>query len=180
VTGVLELLAGFVEQITAWLPRPFLVNVTERGVRFRRGQDPTVVDPGLRCKVPISSTVEVVSLLRDTSEFPPVTLTTKDGITVALGIVIVWAIDDPLKAVTTTDDLVAMVGDVGESLLPEIVLAMTWEEVLAAAANRNGREWSLNRRLAADAQRLLDEYGVRVISARVNSLARARVLRLIQ
>lgn len=178
---LLQLIAQFLEGITSWLPRPYLVNVTERVVRFRTGKAPRLVSPGFRWYTPLFSTIERYSLLKDAVEFQPVVLPTRDGKPVAVGFVIVWHIgpDDVVKAATTTDDLVAMIGEIGESLLPGLVLGYTFEELLERV--RGGRNLrTVNDALAAEAQDLLEPYGVTVYSARVNFLAPARVFRLLQ
>jgi hypothetical protein len=180
IVEFLELIAKFFEHLTAWLPRPFLVNVTERGVRFRRGQEAKLVKPGLRAKVPLSSTVEVFSLLKDATRFEPTTLMTKGDKEVSIGWTCIWAVEDPILAATTTDDLTAMVEEVGESILPPVVMNYTVEELRDAVANVNGREWSVNRRLTTEAQKVLTDYGVRVHQARVNFIARTRVFKLLQ
>ena len=176
---LLQLLAQFLQGITSWLPRPYLVNVTERSVRFRRGTEAQLVEPGFHVNVPLFSTIENFSLLKDAVEFEPVVLPTKDGKTVAVGFVIVWHIKakDVVKAATTTDNLVAMIGEIGESLLPALILANTYEELLDRV--RGGRNLkTVNQTLTEDAQSLLEEFGVTVDSARINfGPVQTRVLR---
>ncbi len=166
---LLQLLAQFLQGITSWLPRPYLVNVTQRSVRFRRGTEAALVEPGFHVNVPLFSTIEDFSLLKDATEFEPVVLPTKDGKTVAIGFVIVWHIDEDnvVRAATSTDDLVGMIGEVGESLLPPLVLMHTYDEILDRV--RGGRNLkTVNESLMEDAQDLLREFGVTVDTARIN------------
>ena len=40
-------LGQLISYLSSWIPRPFLVNVTQRAVRFRRGNEPALLEPGL-------------------------------------------------------------------------------------------------------------------------------------
>lgn len=178
--NLLDAIARLFEYITSWLPRPFLINVTQRGVRFRMGKPPILLEPGFHIKVPLVSTVEEFSLLKDATEFEPIVLPTKDGKPVAIGFVIIWHIDpeNVIKAATTTDSLTAMVGEIGESLLPPLVMQYDWETLLARIRG-GGNLKTIDEFLTADAQAMLEEYGVTVDRARINFLSPARVLKLI-
>jgi len=178
---LLQFFANLLQGFTSWFPRPYLVNVTERAVLFRRGQPPILKDPGFHWNTPLFSTYERYSLLRDPVKFPAATLPTKDGKAIAIGFVIVWHIEpeDVVKAATTADDLEAMIGEIGESLLPPLVLQHTFEELLERVQGSRGMK-TVNATLTEDAQNLLEEYGVTIDSARVNFLAPTRVLRLLQ
>ena len=174
------LLADFLRGITAWFPRPYLVNVTERAVRFRRGEQPVLAEPGFHWYTPLFSDVETFSVLKDASEFEPVVLPTRDGKSTAVGFVIVWHIEpgDVIKAATTTGDLEAMVGEIGESLLPPIVADHSFDEFLARLRGDRGMK-TIDAKLTDDANALLTQYGVTVDSARINFISPARTFRLI-
>lgn len=179
--AIFGVLGEFVRLLLSWLPRPYLVNVTERGVLFRRGRPPILKAPGFRWHTPLFSTVERYSILKDASAFEPAVLPTKEGKPVAVGFVIVWHIDpcNVVTAATTTDDLDEMVGEIGESLLPPLVLGFSFDELLERVRGARGMT-TVNASLKNDAQELLEPYGVTVDSARVNFLAPVRVLRLLQ
>jgi len=166
--------------LTAWFPRPFLVNVTQRAVRFRRGLEPVLVEPGFRFYTPLFTSIELYSTLKDAVEFDPVVLPTKDGKSMAVGFVIIWHLEpeDVITAATTTDSLVDIIGEMGESLLPAILLAHTAEELAARIRGDKGRK-TINAQLMTEAQDLLEPYGITVDSARVNTLAPARVFKVI-
>ena len=83
-----ELLANLLQGLFAWLPRPYLVNVTERAVLFRRGQEPILKNPGFRWHTPLFSDYELFSILKDATEFEPVVLPTRDSRALAVGFVI--------------------------------------------------------------------------------------------
>jgi len=124
------------------------------------------------------SSYERISILKDATEFEPVVLPTEDGKTIAIGFVIVWHIrpDNVIRSVTTSDDITAMVGEVGESLLPPLVMQYSFSELQKRI--RGGRNLiTVNDSLTQSAQDMLEEYGVTVDRARINFLAPARVLK---
>jgi regulator of protease activity HflC (stomatin/prohibitin superfamily) len=177
---LLQFFANLLQGVTSWFPRPYLVNVTERCVLFRRGRPPILKGPGFRWYTPLFSSIEVFSILKDATEFEPVVLPTRDGKTVSVGFVIVWhlAPEDVITAATTTDDLETMVGEIGESLLPPLVLGHTYEELATRIRGDRGAT-TINEKLSEEAQALLDEFGITVDSARINTLAPARVFKII-
>lgn len=177
---LLQFFANLLQGLTSWFPRPYLVNVTERAVLFRRGRDPILKPPGFRWYTPLFSSVETFSILKDATEFEPVVLPTRDGKALAVGFVVIWHLEatDVITASTTVDSLEAMIGEIGESLLPPLVLAHTYEELAARIRGDRGMV-TVNRKLTEDAQALLDEYGITVDSARINTLAPARIFKIV-
>lgn len=171
--------SDFVYWAASWLPRPAQVDVTEGAVLFTRGQEPKVCKHGLVWWVPALQRLEQYSVLQDAYEFRPVFLVTKDGKAVAVGFSLLWSIEDILLACTTCDDFQSIVKEMGESLLPELVVGHTYEELLSSL-RPEGRAWSFNRQLTSSAQALLKPYGLRVHSARINNVAPCRVVRVIQ
>lgn len=167
-----------VRNLASWIPRPELIDVTRGAVIFTRARQPKVVGPGLVWHVPAVQRLEHYSTLADAYEFRPCTLTTKDGVCVALGFALVWSIEDILLACTTCDDFHRIIKEMGESILPELVIGHTWDELLASLGPE-AVGWSFNRKLKSAAGSLLKTYGMRVHSARVNNVARCRVLRVI-
>jgi hypothetical protein len=120
--------------------------------------------------------------MRGANEFAPVVLPTNDNKTIAIGFVLVWHIEpnDVITAATTTDDLECMAGEVGESLLPPLVMANSWSELFARVSSTGPRRLkTVNASLLEDAQKLLSPYGITVDTARVNFLAPTRVFNLL-
>jgi regulator of protease activity HflC (stomatin/prohibitin superfamily) len=186
---LLQLFANFLQGITSWFPRPFLINVRERGVLFRRGLDPILLNPGLHWHTPLFSSYERFSIMKGANEFPAVVLPTSDDKSVAIGFVLVWHIEakDVITAATSTEDLEAMAGEVGESLLPPLVMSNTWDTLFARVRGGDAASTSIgksrlktaNASLTEDAQALLEPYGITVDSARVNFLAKSRVFNIL-
>lgn len=171
----------FVHYMASWAPRPSLIDATEAAVLFTRGKPGHKVGPGLVWWVPAFQKLEQYSALQDAYEFRPCVLTTKDGVSVALGFALIWSIEDILLACTTCDSFAEIVREMGESILPEIVVGHTWDELLAALANSDEHKgWSLNRQLKSASVGMLKPYGLRVHQCRINNIAKCRVVRVIQ
>jgi hypothetical protein len=161
---LVQFITNLLQGLTSWLPRVLLVNVTERGVKFVRGKDPVLLTPGMYWYLPLTTTVGTYSILRDATEFEPVVVPDKDG--------------KPIEAATTTDDLTAMVGEIGESLLPPIILQYTFKQLMDRI--RGGRNMkTISDMLTEEATSLLSEYGITVDRCRINFVAPARVYKVI-
>ena len=177
---LVQFITNLLQGLTSWLPRVLLVNVTERGVKFVRGKDPVLLTPGMYWYLPLTTTVGTYSVLRDATEFEPVVVPDKDGKPIAVGFAVIWhlAPDDVIKAATTTDDLTAMVGEIGESLLPPIILQYTFNQLMDRI--RGGRNMkTISDMLTEEATSLLSEYGITVDRCRINFVAPARVYKVI-
>jgi regulator of protease activity HflC (stomatin/prohibitin superfamily) len=156
------------------------VNVNERAVKFVRGKDPIFLEPGLHWWLPLTTTCEKFSVLKDATEFEPVVVPDRNGKPIAIGFAVIWhiAAEDTIKAATTTDDHTAMVGEIGESLLPPLVLRYSFDE-LRARIRGGGNMKTINDMLTEEARGLLSEYGITVDRCRINFVSPARVLKLI-
>ena len=156
------------------------MSVTQRGVKFIRGKEPIFLEPGLHWWLPLTTTIEVQSILKDATEFEPVVVPDKDGKPIAIGFAVIWhiAAKDTIKALTTTDDHTAMVGEVGESLLPPLVLQYSFSELCDRI--RGGRNMkTINDMLTEEARIVLSEYGITVDRCRINFVAPTRVFKVI-
>jgi regulator of protease activity HflC (stomatin/prohibitin superfamily) len=177
---LVQFITSVLQGLTSWLPRILLVNVTERAVKFVRGKEPIFLEPGLHWWLPLTTTCEKFSILRDATEFEPVVVPDRDGKPIAIGFAVIWHIapEDTVKAATTTDDHMAMVGEVGESLLPPLVLQYSFSELMDRI--RGGRNMkTINDMLTEEAKGLLSEYGITVDRCRINFTAPARVFKVI-
>lgn len=168
--GLFDLIAQGIHYLTAWLPRPLLIVRTQRAVVWFLWFKPRVLY-GLIGIIPLLEEHEVYDLRWDAEQFAPQTLWTKDAKDVALGLVVVWRVKDPLKAAESVNDLADMVEEVSESVLPELVAGFTLEELQRKVAGGEGREWSFNQHLTTRAGKLLERYGLEVDYARVNFTA---------
>ncbi len=174
--SLLGLIGKFLEYVTSWLPRPVLIAITQRGVRFRLGYPAKIMKPGLHLQVPLFSSVKIYEIVLCATEFEPCVLMTKDLKPILVGFVLFYWIEDPILAATTVDDIVQTIGEIGESFLPKTVMEHTLEELRDAMVGRS----PLLTMLTNEAKKVLKEYGVGVKYVRINNLSPCRAFKLSQ
>lgn len=178
--AIFAIVGEILKAAVSWLPRPLYVPRFEAVVRWTLGRNPRVFSGCVLWHVPLLQEYERIDLRADATEFPPVVLWTKNGEEVALGMVIVWRVGDPLRCAEQVNGLGYLVAKVGESVLPELVGSFTLEELRRKAAGGEGREWGVNAHLERKLAAAFAEYGITVDRARVNfTSSRVRAFKLI-
>lgn len=176
---LLDLIAKFLEYLVVWVPRPVLVPKFEALVRWTLARDPRVLR-GFVWYVPLIHTVERIDQRAQATEFEPKVLWTRDGREVAIGMAVVWRVDEPVVCAERVDGLGLLVSKLGESVLPEVVAALTLEELKRKAAGGEGREWGINAHLERRLATVFEEYGIVIDKARVNfTSGEVRTIKLI-
>jgi regulator of protease activity HflC (stomatin/prohibitin superfamily) len=165
--GVLDLLAAALQYLVAWVPRPLLVPQTKAVVRWTLGRDPVLVE-SWGVQVPLIHTIERIDKRVDATEFEPKNLWTLDGAVVAVGMVIVWHVGDPIRCCRTVNGLNELVSRLGESVLPEFVGTFPLADFKGRCAGGKGREWGANALLRTRLSARFDEYGIAIDDAFVN------------
>jgi regulator of protease activity HflC (stomatin/prohibitin superfamily) len=179
VTSLFDLLSRLLEGLFAWLPRPVLVAKTSALVRWTLARDP-VLKQGLVWVVPLIHSTETVDLRTDAYTFEPQVLWTKDGREAAIGMVVLWRVDDPLKLCELVNQLAAFVSKTAESVLPPIVGEFDLEVLKRKAAGGAPGEWAFDTHLRVALNKVFNPYGIEIESARLNYTSdRVRTLKLI-
>lgn len=177
--SLLELLAHFLEQLFCWLPRPLYCPKYEAIVMWTGKRDPTVKQ-GLMLYIPLFQDHERIDLREFPTEFEPKVLWTKDGKEVAVGMVVLWHVLDPLHCGERMAEVNNLVSKIGESILPELVGRFTLDEFKRKAAGGEGREWAFDQHLKTALNQLLEYYGIIADKARLNFTSdRVRTFKLI-
>jgi regulator of protease activity HflC (stomatin/prohibitin superfamily) len=177
--SVFDLIAKLLEAAFAWLPRPVLVPRIESMVRWTLSRPPTL-QAGLVWIIPLIHHYEIVDLRSYCYEFEPKVLWTRDGKEVAVGMAVLWRVDDPVKFGSSLDDPVQIVNRLGESVLPELVGGFTLDELKRKAAGGSGREWAFDTHLRKALGTAFEPYGIVVEMARLNFTSdKVRTLKLI-
>jgi regulator of protease activity HflC (stomatin/prohibitin superfamily) len=181
-----------VESAFAWLnaifnyfgqfvPKFYHVKWTERAVRYRRGNFPTEVGPGVRWYFPLTSHVEKAEVVWSVQEFKPTTLTTRDNHTMSVGYTMMYRVTDIVTTHTSTDNFLNSLGELAELPLADIWHSHQRDELREMAALKPGaRRSELDRMLTRRARALCSFLGVRIKYCRVNFDANARVIKLLQ
>lgn len=170
---------AWIGQIAEWLgrfiPRREIVDVTEGGVKFVRGNEPKYCGPGIHWYWPWMSTWFAYPTARQADRLQTQTMTTEDGKVIIVGGMIVYAVEDLLQLATTTYLPEKAVKDISLTAIHDVVCNMTWDDL-----QQQQRKGTLDTKLKNAAQRQLSDYGVKVIKLMLIDLAPTRVLRLSQ
>ena len=178
--AIFTVLGEILRVLVSWLPRPVYVSRREALVRWTLGREPRLFSGAVACYVPLFQEIERIDLRVDPAEFEPKVLWTRDGREVAVGMVIVWRVGDPLRCATLVNGLGYLVSRLGESVLPELVGSFTLEELKRKAAGGEGREWGINAHLERKLRAKFEPYGITVDEACVNFMSdRVRTFKLI-
>ena len=156
-----------------FFPCVLVVRSTHRGIRFRRGAKPMILEPGVRVYWPLLTEVKVLPWVRQTCELAPQVLTTADGKDVAVSAVFAYEITDPVAAITGTFDIYRTIEDFAQGAVAREVSA-----VRSSAFSVQQRR--LEGKILAEVNREIIEFGVHANWCRLINVARSRTYRIIQ
>lgn len=168
-------LGDIFETLIRLFPHLKIVKLTQGGLKFRRGCEVTVLTPGLWWYWPMITTVDVVTTVRDTVDLNGQTFTTKDGKTVLASGMIMYAVSDVRKLLTTAPDYVNTICDVAMNCIHDVLIQHDWEQIRAGI-----NDGSIGKELKKATQRELRSFGIEVISLGLKDLAPVRVFKLVQ
>ena len=171
----LSWLGDIFETILRFLPHLRIVKVTQGGVKMRRGSEISVLTPGLWSYWPIITTLDVVTTVRDTVDLNGQTFTTKDGKSVLVSGMVMYAVSDVQKRLTTAPDYTNTICDVAMNVIHDVLIQYEWQQI------RDGiNTGTLGKELKKEAQRELRSFGIEIISLGLKDLAPVRVFKIVQ
>lgn len=168
---VLEASDGGVKQVGFMLPRAWRV----RCGGFDGDLKIMSCQPGIHWYWPATTIFNSGPTARQTDKLPTQTFTLADDITIAIGGMLVYTVDDLAKLYTTTHSPMHAVQDIALTAVHDVCCRMTWTDL-----KDEERRGTLDTKLKNMAQRSLDDYGVKVIKCMLTDLTRTRALRVIQ
>lgn len=173
--SALDWIGQLAETIIKCFPHLKIVQITQGGIKLRRGNEITELVPGPVWYWPIYTVVNVVTTVRDTMDLPGQTFTTKDGKTVLCSGMVQYKITDVVKLLTTAPDYVNTIGDLVMTAMHDTFIKYTWEELKDGIV-----EGSIRKEMRKAAQDELSGFGVKVISVGLKDNALARVIKIVQ
>lgn len=170
----LDWIGSIAEWLLALVPRLMLIRKTHGGVRFTRGHA-VVLRPGCHWMWPVWSQIQTICVVRQTLNLPYQSLVSADGHGVVVAVTVVYEIDDVLKALTETDNVLDTVGDIAQWSIKRVVSVCSVEE-LRRGTLANGRKIDniLRSKLTSD----LTCYGVVVRQGFICEFSVPRMIRL--
>lgn len=169
-----ELILRIFELFREWLGKliPWkIVDYDQIGVVLRLGKYSHTVEPGLRWKIPLIDEMRLVTSTLDTNLLAKQTLTTKDGVTVALRGIISYSVVDAKKYILDCNEADSVLNDSGVAALAEMVPKFTADEVLSSQAFLFALRKRVRRRSA--------KFGIYVRSFGLADRVKLRAYRLI-
>lgn len=176
---MLEQAFGWIGQIAGWIgafvPRWAILDTTEGAIKYVRGR-PKFCAPGrVHWWWPVTTTWIVYPVVRQTDRLETQTMETTDGKPFVIAGTITYSVNDLMALVTTTHSPSAAVIELAASALHDVCCEYTWEEL-----QTRQRKGTLKTELKNEAQKQLQDYGVRVLKMQLTSSARCRVLKVCQ
>src|SRR5882672_841138 len=173
----MESALAWVGQVAEWfgqfIPRVRNIRCTHRGVKFKRGRL-LLCQPGLTIYWPLTTDYFDYPVVRQAEELREQTLMTTDDKTIVVGGMLVHDILD-LEKLLMTFQPVQTIKDLALTAVHDVCCRLSLAEL-----KEGQRRGTLDTKLKNEAQRVLDDYGVRVQKLMLTDLAPCRVLRVVQ
>lgn len=153
---------------------PFHMGVctsTEAGVKWVHGHRIVPIAPGRYWHWPLFTRHTVIQVKRQTLEFEGMSLTTADDQTVHVQPVVIYEVEDAVRALTEVHDYDSTASEVAMGAVVPHVTTRTKDELRQAMAEE------IPHKLSIEVRRLLKRYGLNVVEARLNEMAKESVHR---
>ena len=169
----MEAALGWIGELVAWLvswfPCMAICRKTHGGVKFVHGSKIVMIKPGLYWYWPITTEVETIVVVRQTLNLPPQRLTTKDDQVVSIAVVILYVVDDVIKALVDSADYDDMAEDIAGRSVADIVAQTDYDDL---RLKQRDMENAMVRRCRTD----LRPFGLYVEKCRITDFARTQML----
>lgn len=169
-----EWLSYLAEWLGKWVPRLLIVDVTEGGVKMRRGHEVSELRPGIHLYWPIITNVRVVMVVRDTLDLDAQTFTTKDGKVMAASGMVLYSIRDVVKTLTECPDYTNTIRDQVMNCIHNVLINYTYDEIKEGILSG-----AIGKELRKACQDSLAGFGLRILNVGLKDLAPCRVIKLL-
>ncbi len=166
----LEFLNDFFTWLVTYFPNLDLMQANYGGVRFRRGGKVKEIKPGLYVYWPLITTVKEIQVKRQSIEVQQ-ELTTKDGITVMVKTVIVFTVEDVMKALVDTVDFDDTTEEMGQKGTVHAVMSRDFSQIVVDMVSSN----DIRNEVTQGARSALRPFGVKVEDAFISSFGKTTI-----
>lgn len=142
---LIDLIVTFIHDIL-----PFkIVQQWQKGVYLYMGKFKSVVEPGLRWKVPFFGHIEVTAVITQTVNLTPQTVTTLDDKTIVLTSIVRYNIHDVEKFLLGVMHANDVLVDTTQGIIRDIVENTTWDElvdlteIVTPEVNQEVEKWGI-------------------------------------
>lgn len=169
----LDWLGDLIVVVGNLIPRLFLVKQTHAAVIFTRSRA-KALRPGMHIYWPVCSEVKQICVVRQTINLPYQTLTTKDKYGIVVAVTVVYTINEPLSALTTTDDILDTIQDISHWAVKRVITECNMSELIDGQINSKKLDTIIRHRMQND----LRSYGVCVKQAFISEICLPYLVRL--
>lgn len=163
------------EWLGAFIPRWVILDTTESAIKFVGGKRIVVCGPGIHFWWPARTTIRSYPIARQTDRLESQTMETSDGKTFLVAGTITYRVDDIGLLVPFVHSCMTAVTDIAMLALHSVCCSLTWNEL-----QQEQRKGTLGTKLRNAAQKDLAELGIKVLTLRLNTLAKCRVIKVSQ
>ncbi len=165
----------WINKIMAWfgelVPEWDLLEPTLGGVKFKPGGKIVLLKPGcIYWWWPATTKISKIDTKRQTLTFGQ-RLTTKDEVSVQCNTVIVYVVDDVIKALVETFDHEDTISEIAAKVTIKPVMGRKFSKIIEDMAQSN----EMRNEVTSQARSLLKDYGVKVIDGYVKDFTETKV-----
>jgi regulator of protease activity HflC (stomatin/prohibitin superfamily) len=148
-----------------------IVHAYEEGVVLRLGHFNRVLAPGWHWVLPLKlEEVLTATVTCHTTNLPPQTVETCDGVQISVAALVTWEVSDVRKFLLEAAEHQEAVMDATTGVLATSIMAVTKKDLHTP---------EFSRTLKTDVKKRARKYGVRITDVQLTDLARTRTIRLL-
>ena len=170
MTAPLQFLNDFFTWAVTYFPNLDLMQANFGGVRFLPGGKVKEIKPGLYIYWPLTTAVQEIQVKRQSIEVQQ-ELTTKDGHTVMVKTVIVFSVDDVMKALVETVDFDDTTEEMGQKGTVAAIMSRDFDQIIVDMVASN----DIRNEVAQGARSALRPFGVKVEDAFISSFGKTKI-----
>jgi len=144
------------------LPHLEIIRSTHMGIKFKKGSEEVVLEPGLHWYWPFVSEIEVIAVKYRTSDLDVQYLETKDNLKVGLAGIVSYDINDVRAAICDCWDYEDVIRDKAQAAIKSVVTSNEKEFFKSDKADRQ---------LTGRLQKELKNFGVKVSRVQLSNFA---------
>ncbi|REJ65621.1 MAG: SPFH domain-containing protein [Planctomycetota bacterium] len=174
MTEAFSWLGSLVESLGSLIPRRVIVRATHAGVKWIWGRHVREMNAGIHWYWPVTTEAVTIVIARQTLNLPTQALVTKDRQQVVAGAVVVYSINDVVKAIGERNwDVDTTINDIAQTALVKVISKFSLEELL------DSLDSDIEERLTQTCRRQLDKFGVYVHRCALTDFSTCRVYKVL-
>lgn len=162
-------LIALIQQFGMAISPIYVIDMWERGIVLRAGRLKKVVGPGIYFKMPFLDAVWRHTVITQSIDMPPQSITTADGKNVVVKGIIRFSISDILLFLTTITEPKDVLTDTTGGMIREIIESTDWMDLI-----------EVDDVLTEEVGKFVEKWGIKVEKVTLTDLQIANTFRVIQ